>query len=85
MTFDSNSPTLTGSVGTSTQSNSSRTDQRPFEVYHSTAIRDLFAEKEDTELVTEEDCRMALVFIALLRGGDYSPSGFEGIGKAWDR
>jgi Holliday junction resolvase YEN1 len=50
-------------------------------VYHSTAIRDLFAEKEDTELVTEEDCRMALVFIALLRGGDYSPSGFEGIGE----
>ena len=31
-------------------------------------------------LLTEEDCRMAMVLIALLGGGDYAPEGLAGFG-----
>ena len=36
---------------------------------------------EESAVKTEEDCRMAMVLIALLRGGDYAPEGVSNIGK----
>jgi Holliday junction resolvase YEN1 len=52
---------------------------RTYEVYRSDAIRAAWA-KDDSALRTEEDCRMAMVFIALLAGGDYVPEGLEAFG-----
>ncbi|WVW83277.1 hypothetical protein I302_105296 [Kwoniella bestiolae CBS 10118] len=70
-----NSPTLSGA-----QANIARGDMRNYEVYRSSAIKDLWTKKEGTALSTEEDCRMAMVLIALLGGGDYTPEGLPSIG-----
>ncbi|WWD01571.1 hypothetical protein V866_008516 [Kwoniella sp. B9012] len=70
-----NSPTLSGA-----QANIARGDMRNYEVYRSSAIKDLWTKKEGTNLRTEEDCRMAMVLIALLGGGDYTPEGLPSIG-----
>ncbi|WWC61293.1 uncharacterized protein I303_103874 [Kwoniella dejecticola CBS 10117] len=75
-----NSPTLSGAQASTSGSNSARGDMRTYEVYRSSAIRDLWTKKEGTTLKTEEDCRMAMVFIALLGGGDYTPEGLPSIG-----
>ena len=76
-----NSPTLSGAQGSSTQNNSSRSDLRHYEVFRSSAIRKAWAEKEGTTLTTEEDCRMAMILVALLAGGDYAPEGLTSIGE----
>ena len=76
----SNSPTLSGAQASSTQANSSRSDARHYEVYRSEAIRDKWAEREGTRLVTEEDCRLAMILVALLGGGDYVQEGLKGFG-----
>ncbi|WRT66972.1 uncharacterized protein IL334_003937 [Kwoniella shivajii] len=75
-----NSPTLSGAQASSTTNNSARGDMRNYEVYRSSAIKDLWTKKDGTNLVTEEDCRMAMVLIALLGGGDYVTEGLPSIG-----
>jgi hypothetical protein len=50
-------------------------------MYRSSAIVKQWTDKEGTNLKTEEDCRMAMVWIALLGGGDYAPEGLTGFGK----
>jgi hypothetical protein len=50
-------------------------------MYRSSAIVKQWTDKEGTYLKTEEDCRMAMVWIALLGGGDYAPEGLTGFGK----
>ncbi|WVQ98465.1 hypothetical protein IAU59_005591 [Kwoniella sp. CBS 9459] len=75
-----NSPTLSGAQASTTGTNSARGDMRHYEVYRSSAIRDLWLDKEGTTLRSEEDCRMAMVLIALLSGGDYTPEGLPSIG-----
>ncbi|EIW69500.1 hypothetical protein TREMEDRAFT_39085 [Tremella mesenterica DSM 1558] len=77
----SNSPTLSGAqASTITKNNPLKGDLRPYEVYRSEAIKQLWTDKEGTALKTEEDCRMAMVLIALLGGGDYAPEGLSGFG-----
>ena len=78
----SNSPTLSGAQASSTQSNSSKSDLRHYEVYRSSAIHQLWTAKEGSQLATHEDCRMAMVLIALLGGGDYAPEGLSQFGEA---
>ena len=85
-TNDSNSPTLSGAQASSTQSNSSKPDLRHYEMYRSSAIVKQWTDREGTSLKTQEDCRMAMVWIALLGGGDYAPEGLTGFGeshKSW--
>ncbi|ORX39699.1 hypothetical protein BD324DRAFT_586717 [Kockovaella imperatae] len=74
-----NSPTLSGSHA-STQNTSSRADSRQYEMYRLEAIRDEWAAREGTMLRTEEDCRLAMILVALLAGGDYAPEGVSSIG-----
>lgn len=50
-------------------------------MYRSSAIVKQWTDREGTNLETEEDCRMAMVWIALLGGGDYAPEGLTGFGK----
>jgi len=50
-------------------------------MYRSSAIVKQWTDKEGTSLRTEEDCRMAMVWIALLGGGDYAPEGLTGFGE----
>lgn len=38
--------------------------------------------KEGTALTTEDECRLAMVFIALLAGGDYVPEGLNHFGAS---
>ena len=54
-------------------------------MYRSSAIVKQWTDKEGTSLNTEEDCRMAMVWIALLGGGDYAPEGLTGFGEFFDR
>ncbi|WWD15780.1 hypothetical protein CI109_100204 [Kwoniella shandongensis] len=75
-----NSPTLSGAQASTNAANSSRGDMRQYEIYRSSAIRDKWASEEGTKLLTEEDCRMAMVLVALLGGGDYTPEGLPSIG-----
>lgn len=77
----SNSPTLSGAQASSTQSNSSKPDLRHYEMYRSSSIVRQWTDRERTSLKTEEDCRMAMVWIALLGGGDYAPEGLTGFGE----
>lgn len=51
-------------------------------MYTASAIHDLWTQKEGSALQTEEDCRMAMVLIALLGGGDYAPEGIAGFGTS---
>nr|ODN99736.1 hypothetical protein L204_02169 [Cryptococcus depauperatus CBS 7855] len=75
------SPTLSGAqASNTTQANTSRSDQRQYEIYRSAAIRDLWTSKDGSALKSEEDCRMAMVLVALLSGGDYTPEGLFSIG-----
>lgn len=70
----SNSPTLSGNTG--------KTDAKGYDVYRLKAIHELLTNKEGgTKLSTEEDCRMAMVLIALLAGGDYVPEGLDQFGQ----
>ncbi|WWC85333.1 uncharacterized protein L201_000196 [Kwoniella dendrophila CBS 6074] len=75
-----NSPTLSGAQASTTRDNSAKGDMRNYEVYRSSAIKDLWTRKDGTTLSTEEDCRMAMTLIALLGGGDYTPEGLPSIG-----
>ncbi|WVF72474.1 hypothetical protein IAT40_007289 [Kwoniella sp. CBS 6097] len=75
-----NSPTLSGAQASTTGINSARSDLRHYEVFRSSAIKDMWLDKEGTTLRSEEDCRMAMVLIALLSGGDYAPKGLPSIG-----
>ncbi|WVR05038.1 hypothetical protein IAU60_002050 [Kwoniella sp. DSM 27419] len=76
-----NSPTLSGAQASSTgRNNSARGDMRAYEMYESSAVRRIWTSREDTALKTEEDCRMAMVLIGLLGGGDYAPEGLPSIG-----
>jgi Holliday junction resolvase YEN1 len=77
----SNSPTLSGAQASSVQNNGAKSDGRHYEMYRSDAILDMWTEREGTELKTEEDCRMAMVLIALLGGGDYAPEGLLTFGE----
>lgn len=77
----SNSPTLSGAQASSTQGNSAKSELRHYEIYRSTSIVKQWTERDGTSLSTEEDCRMAMVWIALLGGGDYAPEGLAGFGK----
>ncbi|KLT40444.1 PIN domain-like protein [Cutaneotrichosporon oleaginosum] len=72
-----NSPTLSGAQAPVTQSSSSRTDMRHYEMYR---LSDIVAEwtRVPSALQNEDDCRRAMVLIALLSGGDYVP---EGVGR----
>ena len=51
-------------------------------MYRSSVIVNQWTSKEGTSLQTEEDCRMAMVWIALLGGGDYAPEGLPGFGES---
>jgi Holliday junction resolvase YEN1 len=51
-------------------------------MYRSSAIIKQWTDRENTNLKTEEDCRMAMVWIALLGGGDYAPEGLTGFGES---
>lgn len=55
-------------------------DLRSYDVYRSSAICEMMRSKDGTKLVTEEDCRMAMILVALLAGGDYVPEGIETFG-----
>lgn len=70
----SNSATLSQNKGKEKDS------KRTYEIYRSNAIAKALCVKEDTSLRTEEDCRMAMVLIALLAGGDYVPEGLTAFG-----
>ncbi|KAK4689962.1 holliday junction resolvase GEN1/YEN1, partial [Tremellales sp. Uapishka_1] len=74
-----NSPTLSGAQASSTR-NPSASTHRQYEVYRSADIQAAWAAKEGSKLQSEEECRMAMVFIALLGGGDYAPEGLPGFG-----
>ncbi|WVQ78209.1 hypothetical protein IAT38_000292 [Cryptococcus sp. DSM 104549] len=75
------SATLSGAQASAiTQGNTGRSDARAYEMYTSSAIRDLWVQQEGTELKTSEECRLAMVLVALLSGGDYTPEGSFGIG-----
>ena len=76
----SNSPTLSGAQASSTATNSSRADTRHYEVYRSDAIAAKWAEVDGTALKSEDDCRMAMVLLGLLSGGDYAPEGLSSVG-----
>ena len=77
----SNSPTLSGAQASATGT-SSKLDLRNYEMYRVGAIQELWRQREGTSLKTEEDCRMAMILIALLAGGDYAPEGVANIGKS---
>jgi Holliday junction resolvase YEN1 len=49
-------------------------------MFRSSDICDAWA-KEGSCLKTDEDCRNAMVLIALLSGGDYVPEGIGGLGE----
>jgi len=53
-------------------------------MYRSSAIVKQWMDRQGTSLKTEEDCRMAMVWIALLGGGDYAPEGLTGFGEFFD-
>ncbi|CAK9781890.1 unnamed protein product [Cutaneotrichosporon oleaginosum] len=76
-----NSPTLSGAQAPVTQSSSSRTDMRHYEMYR---LSDIVAEwtRVPSALQNEDDCRRAMVLIALLSGGDYVPEGVGRVAKA---
>jgi Holliday junction resolvase YEN1 len=61
---------------------SSKGDLKTYELFRSKDIQAIFSSVEDTALKTEADCRMAMIFVALLAGGDYVPEGIQGIGTA---
>lgn len=68
----SNSPTLSGT----TQGNNTRVEGRHYEMYRSADIHQTWSAHEmaqTSSLGTEEDCRNAMVLVALLSGGDYDP------------
>lgn len=71
----SNSPTLSGASASTSKGD------RTYDVYRASAIRDLLASQEGSKLVTEDDCRLAMVLIAVLAGGDYVPEGIETFGE----
>lgn len=71
----SNSAALTGN-------NKSATDKGGYDVYRSEAITESMKSKEGTALTTEDECRLAMVFIALLAGGDYVPEGLNHFGAS---
>lgn len=71
----SNSANLTGN-------NKSATDKGGYDVYRSNAITASMTSKEGTALSTEDECRLAMVFIALLAGGDYVPEGLSHFGES---
>ena len=74
-TDGSNSAALTGN-------NKSATDKGGYDVYRSEAITESMTSKEGTALTTEDECRLAMVFIALLAGGDYVPEGLNHFGAS---
>ncbi|OWZ80125.1 hypothetical protein C365_01076 [Cryptococcus neoformans Bt85] len=74
------SPTLSGSLASSAKNNSSASSKRDYDVYTLSRICEEWAKEQDTELKSEESCTMAMVWIALLSGGDYTPEGLYSIG-----
>ena len=52
-----------------------------YQVFRSATLREHWSAKEGTRIATEEDCRMAMVLLALLAGGDYAPEGLVRCGK----
>ena len=51
-------------------------------MYRSSTITETLTSKEESALQTEEDCRMAMVLVALLAGGDYIPEGLTAFGTS---
>lgn len=49
-------------------------------MYRSSAIHADWTSKENTALRSEQDCRMAMIFVALFAGGDYVPEGLDSVG-----
>jgi Holliday junction resolvase YEN1 len=43
----------------------------------------MWTEKEGTALSNDEDCRMAMVLVAMLSGGDYAPEGLTQFGMTF--
>ncbi|KIR58597.1 hypothetical protein I314_05436 [Cryptococcus bacillisporus CA1873] len=76
----SSSPTLSGSLASSTKNNSSAGSKRDYDVYTLSRICEEWAKEQGTELTSEESCTIAMVWIALLSGGDYTPEGLYSIG-----
>ncbi|ADV20547.1 hypothetical protein I305_06223 [Cryptococcus gattii E566] len=76
----SSSPTLSGSLASSTKNNSSAGSKRDYDVYTLSRICEEWAKEQDTKLTSEESCTIAMVWIALLSGGDYTPEGLYSIG-----
>ncbi len=74
----SNSPTLSGARGTT----GPKSEVRSYDVYRASAVCELMTSKDGTKLMTDEDCRLAMVLIALLAGGDYTPEGVDRFGKS---
>lgn len=57
----------------------SKGDRLQYEVYRSANVAAAWA-RDDSMLETEEDCRLAMILIGLLSGGDYAPDGVARIG-----
>ncbi|KAL7422214.1 hypothetical protein Q5752_002860 [Cryptotrichosporon argae] len=75
-----NSPTLSGAQASSVK-NTSKSDGRAYELFR---VEDILAvwrgEQEGSALQSVDDCRLAMVLIALLGGGDYAPEGLPSFG-----
>jgi Holliday junction resolvase YEN1 len=77
--MESNSVTLSGTKA-SQHVSATKGDLKTYEVFRSDAICAAWTVDEGTSLRTEEDCRLAMVWIALLAGGDYVPEGIDTFG-----
>ena len=79
--IDSNSATLSGTKA-SQHVSTTKGDMKTYEVFRSDAICAAWTSEEGTALRTEEHCHLAMVWIALLAGGDYVPEGIETFGAS---
>ncbi|KAI9638525.1 uncharacterized protein MKK02DRAFT_11172, partial [Dioszegia hungarica] len=72
----SNSANLSGTSHTAT----SKGDMKTYEIYRSSDIASAWGDKQGSALQSEEDCRIAMIFVAMLAGGDYVPQGLDAFG-----
>ena len=76
----SNSATLSGTKA-SAHVSATKGDLKTYKIFRSDAICAAWAAEDGTTLQDEEECRLAMVWIALLAGGDYVPEGIETFGR----
>jgi Holliday junction resolvase YEN1 len=54
---------------------------KTYEIYRSSDIASAWGDKQGSALQSEEDCRIAMIFVAMLAGGDYVPQGLDAFGE----